>query len=125
MRRRILGINVIMMRLVFLSLSEPALVQAGTWSRKADMPTARLAFSTCVLDGKIYAIGGIPDWPHPPIATLEAYDPVNDTWQRKADLPFQRYKMSVSTVDGKIYAMGGFGIWIHREVLEYSPALDT
>jgi len=29
-----------------------------TWTRKADMPTARLGLSTSVVDGKIYAIGG-------------------------------------------------------------------
>ena len=32
--------------------------EGDTWTRKADMPTARMLLSTSVVDGKIYAIGG-------------------------------------------------------------------
>jgi len=39
---------------------EPIQVFAGggKWTEKADMPTARAAFTTSVVNGKIYAIGG-------------------------------------------------------------------
>lgn len=36
------------------------------------MPTARWGLSTCVVDGKIYAIGGIGG--HKILATVEVYD---------------------------------------------------
>ena len=31
----------------------------NTWTQKADMPTPRADLSACVVNGKIYAIGGI------------------------------------------------------------------
>ena len=103
-----------------------SLAQKGKWTKKADMPTARLALQTCVLDGKIYAIGGLSVWGKAPdLSTVEVYDPATDTWERKANLPFDRYKLSLSVVDGKIYAIGGFGIWVHPEVTQYNPVADT
>ena len=34
--------------------------EAGTWTQKADMPTARYLSGSAVVDGKIYVIGGAP-----------------------------------------------------------------
>jgi len=36
-----------------------ALHGQGTWTRKANMPTSRNRHSSCVVDGKIYVVGGI------------------------------------------------------------------
>ena len=36
--------------------------EAGTWTQKADMPTARVGAVSAVVDGKIYVIGGGPGW---------------------------------------------------------------
>jgi RNA polymerase sigma-70 factor (ECF subfamily) len=33
--------------------------QGGKWVKKADMPTSRVQFATAVVNGKIYAIGGV------------------------------------------------------------------
>jgi hypothetical protein len=33
--------------------------RADTWTRRADMPTARWVLSTSVVNGRIYAIGGV------------------------------------------------------------------
>ena len=93
------------------------------WSRKADMPTGRMYLSTSVIDGKIYAIGGLGGE-----NVVEMYDPVTDTWTRKADMPTGRAYLSTSVVDGKIYAIGGNpATW--RKTLatveEYDPATDT
>ena len=48
-----------------------------TWTRKADMPTARGFFGTAVVDGKIYAIGGSPNMNEhdPGIAVVEVVRP--------------------------------------------------
>jgi hypothetical protein len=59
--------------------------RAATWTRKADMPTARLFFTTSVVDWKIYSIGGIGS-----PKKVEEYDPATDIWTRKADLPTGR-----------------------------------
>jgi hypothetical protein len=49
----------------------------GIWTTKADMPTGRWELSTCVVDGKIYAIGGAGP-SYQALRTLEVYDPVTD-----------------------------------------------
>ena len=50
-----------------------------TWTRKTDMPTGRARFSTSLVDGKIYAIGGSPHR-DAEVAAVEVYDPATDTW---------------------------------------------
>ena len=101
--------------------------EGGTWEKRADMPTARDAFSTSVVNGKIYAIGG---WTPGDIAiaTVEEYNPATDTWTKKADMPTARGNFSTSVVNGKIYAIGG---WVAGDidiatatVEEYNPATD-
>ncbi len=79
---------------------------------KADMPTARYYFSTCVVDGKIFVIGGelrleMDEYGDLATTMVEVYDPETDTWERKADMPTARSSAAVSVVDGKIYAVGG------------------
>ena len=109
------------------------------WTRKADMPTARSGFATCIVNGKIYAIGGEVDkFGDISIAVMEMYDPKTDTWERKADMPTARSGVSTSVVDGKIYAIGGAEIKKRKigpgwgyDVKElptvemYDPATDT
>ena len=96
-----------------------------TWTRKADMPTARFGLSTSVVNAKIYAIGGVSTGALP---TVEKYEPAMDTWTRKADMPTARVFFSTSVVNGKIYAIGGIlgpvGAGL-RTVEEYDPATDT
>jgi hypothetical protein len=78
------------------------------WTQKADMPTARCSLSACVLDGKIYAIGGATeDWRVFSYKHVEVYDPSTDTWTRESDMPTQRWGLGTCVVDGKIYAIGG------------------
>jgi N-acetylneuraminic acid mutarotase len=97
--------------------------EGGTWTRKADMPTARRMVATCVVDGRIYAIAGV----NPAFSTVEVYDPETDTWARKADMPTERVlEKAASVVNGKIYAIGGFRSGeIFSTVEEYDPERDT
>ncbi|MBN2131734.1 MAG: hypothetical protein JW741_19700 [Sedimentisphaerales bacterium] len=78
-----------------------------TWAQKADMPTARWSLGTCAVNGKIYAIGGVPGYTGPACSIVEEYDPSADTWARKADMPTRRVGGAVCTVAGKIYVLGG------------------
>ena len=78
-----------------------------TWTPKADMPTGRTYFSTSVVNGKIYAIGGLTTGTNH-LSPVEEYDPVTDTWTRKADMPTARSGLTTSAVNGKIYAIGGY-----------------
>jgi hypothetical protein len=78
----------------------------GIWTTRADMPTGRWELSTCVVDGKIYAIGGAGPV-YQALGTVEVYDPATDTWQTKSEMPTARQGLSTSVVNGKIYAIGG------------------
>ena len=113
------------------------------WTQKADMPTIRSDFSTCVVDGKIFVIGGSlrlewDEYGDLSLSTVEMYDPETDTWEGKANMPTVRSNVSVSVVDGKIYAIGGSktkkyqvprGFGHESEELPtvemYDPATDT
>ena len=66
--------------LTLLSFPSISLADADTWTKKADMPTARAGLSTSVVSGKIYAIGGEG-------GTVEEYNPVTDTWTKKTRMP--------------------------------------
>jgi len=112
-----------------LSVVEEYDPATNTWTRKADMPTARCDFneSSAVVDGKVYVIGGTT-YPGPVSSTVEEYDPATDTWTRKADMPTPRWSVGTCAVDGKIYAIGGYpsGGWTGLRTVEmYDPVTDT
>jgi len=76
-----------------------------TWTRKADMPTARHTPAASVVNGKIYVIGGANR--RNTFRTVEEYDPTADRWAKKVDMSTPRLVLSASVVNGKIYAIGG------------------
>jgi len=100
--------------------------EAGTWTQKADMPTARYIPGSAVVDGKIYVIGGAPVTLGF-TAVVEEYDPTTDTWTRRADMPTARQGVVAATVDGIIYAIGGKSAERGdlSTVEAYDPATDT
>ena len=104
------GVGRDIIELPTVEMYDPA---TDTWTQKADMPTPR-GTSTCVVDGKIYAIGGTAfnnvkkkkPWR---LDTVEVYDPVTDTWTKSKKMNHVRSGAAISVVDGKIYVMGGTG----------------
>jgi hypothetical protein len=64
---------VIWMFIGLLGVSSMSLAEEGTWRKRAEMPTPRAGLSTCVVNGKIYAIGGAND--RQLLSTVEEYDP--------------------------------------------------
>ena len=112
---------------VLLSLNCISFAAENTWTRKADMPTARAYSSSAVVAGKIYVIGGLSYAPVRVFRTVEVYDPTNNTWTKKADMPTERFAPSASVVDGKIYVLGGAS-WQGNAVSTvevYNPDTDT
>ena len=99
-KRRIFIIWILVLGITPLALSE------GTWTRKTDIPGRRFVFSSGVVDGKIYAIGGDPG-SGTALSSVEAYDPLTDTWTKKTDIPTSRAGAGSSVVDGQIYVIGG------------------
>ena len=114
--------------IILASIVEEYDPATNTWTRKADMPTARARLSTSAVNGKIYAIGGdIAVSPNTTATSVvEEYDPATDTWIRVTDMPTARAYVSTGVVDGKIYAIGGLtqpnGAGIVGVVEEYEPA---
>ncbi len=124
---------VLTMLLVLVGTAVPSGAQGGVWIRRADFPTPRFALSTCVVDGRIYAIGGLFDLAASRVyRTVEMYDPATDTWTRKADMPTQRFELATCVVDGRIYAAGGIrsvtlgnAATPSHDLEVYDPATDT
>ena len=105
--------------------TSPGFAQSGAWTKKANLPTARAAPASAVVNGKIYVIGG-HDENFLSLATTEEYDPTTNTWTKKAKMPTPRNGLSACAVDGKIYVFGGAaeGVFL-KTVEEYDPATDT
>jgi hypothetical protein len=77
-----------------------------TWTGKSDMPTERWGFGACVVDGKIFAIGG--DSALYAVTTAnEVYDPTTDTWTTKSPMQQKRLGHFIGSIGDKIYAIGG------------------
>jgi hypothetical protein len=122
--RRILGVVVVVGLLGVASMGSSA---QGSWTQKADMPTARFGLSACVVDGKVYAIGGARDLFGTYLSNMEVYDPATDTWTEKTRMPTARCFLSTCVANGKIYAIGDSPSAQTDSpiVEEYDPATDT
>jgi N-acetylneuraminic acid mutarotase len=103
----------------WLPLLEVYDTAANRWARAADLPTPRFALSSCVVDGRIYVMGGGAFSRGAASSTeellrntrtlsvVEVYDPASGRWTRGADLATSRAWFSTSVVNGKVYVVGG------------------
>lgn len=114
-----------------LSVVEEYDPATDTWTRKADMPTPRHSFSTAVLDGRVYIVGGSSSDgvdPLAPVLAVEVYDPATDTWTQGPSMTTARIESSACAVDGVLYVLGGFQEGSRAfgalEVLDLNPAVD-
>lgn|GEM_PF-1552268 len=104
---------------------------ADTWTIKAPMPTGRYGLTSCVLGGKMYAIGGINS-SDKESNVIEEYDPTTDTWTQKTPMPTKRSGLTSCALNGKIYAIGGFSYdhstmteTCYATVEEYDPISNS
>jgi N-acetylneuraminic acid mutarotase len=75
------------------------------WTAKEPMPTARGGFGVAVVNGKIYAIGGLNN--DTQLAVNEEYNPVTNTWTTKTPMPTARSGFAIAVYQNKIYCIGG------------------
>ena len=94
------------------------------WTHKANIPTPRAGACACVVDNKIYVIGGYST-SFGNFAVNEVYDPSTDTWQIKSPLPQPRGWPSCSVVNGIIYVIGGGYPTATKRVDAYDPVTNT
>lgn len=85
-----------------------------TWAEVAPLPTWRyggasgVAAVSAVWDGKLYAIGGLPQGTDVPVRTVEVYDPVTNSWTTGPDAIFEPWNgPGTGVIDGAIYVAGG------------------
>lgn len=102
--------------------------EGDTWTKKADMPTARQDMSSAVVDRKVYVFGGSAVRSGPVLSVVEEYNPATDTWTKKANMPTARAASSSVAVKGRIYVIGGTTNDIEftglPTVEEYDPVTD-
>jgi len=111
--------------IVLMNMTITSLMAEDTWTKKADMSTARFGLSASVVNDKIYAIGGATG-SQQDLRTVEEYDPATDSWTKKADMPNTRCWHSASVVNGKIYVIGGYAAGVLSGIVEeYDPTTDT
>lgn len=77
----------------------------NSWTSLEPMPTARSGLGVAVVNGKIYAIGGLNN--DAQLAVNEEYNPVTDTWTTKTSMPTARSGFAVAVYQNKIYCIGG------------------
>ncbi len=78
---------------------------ADTWSRGADMPTARET-AIAIYKGRIYAVGGYNG--KKAVEAFEVYDPIADAWMKLPDLPFELSAHRVAVVNDALYSFGHY-----------------
>ncbi|MBF4693016.1 Kelch repeat-containing protein [Fusibacter ferrireducens] len=83
----------------------------------------RISHQVVVLDGKIYAIGGIGGQY---LNTVEEYNPITDIWEIKASMNIARRNFEAVTLGNKIYVLGGNNdanaSLVLNSVEEYDPS---
>jgi hypothetical protein len=100
----------------------------NVWTVRAPMPSTRRTLGIGVVDGILYAIGGL-NTSKVAVGTVEAYNPATNTWTTRATMPTARAGLGVGVVNGVIYAIGGVtgvGVGSHVGTVEaYDPATNT
>jgi len=107
---------------------KPARASADSWETKESMPTARDALGVAVVDGKIYAIGGMITGGEA-VDNNEVYDPLTDTWEKKSSVPSIVESFGIAVYNNLIHVIGGgWGFFVdpHGSFhAVYNPETDT
>jgi hypothetical protein len=116
---------VVMVKPVFSS-TEAA---EDTWVSKAPMHKARAGLGVAVVDGKIYAIGGLVG-NGVVTGVNEVYDPETDSWITKTPMPTAAFGHISTVVDDKIYVIDSnlnqiYDVKTDTWSLGASPPLDV
>ncbi len=100
--------------------------QTDSWSQAAPMPTGVWEHSACVVDDKIYVIGGATNINS--LQIFQVYDPLTDTWSNATPKPLNTRGFGAVAVCDKIYTAGGWfnsGQRPFAEMWIYNTATDT
>ncbi len=113
--------------IVLSTFNFPSLKAANensSWTNLTPMPTARGELGLAVVNGKIYAIGGLSD--NSPDNNNEQFDPASNQWTVEMPMPTARSDFAIAVYNNKIYVIGGTvgnGYVSNNEV--YDPSTNT
>ncbi len=95
-----------------LAVAAAAGIPAGTWTRVADMQTARSAHAVVSAPQGIYVLAGTgPDGA--PVNSVERFD--GKTWSPETTLPGEGLNAPAAAAIGNVvYLLGGFGTTTNR-----------
>jgi N-acetylneuraminic acid mutarotase len=82
-------------------------IASDSWSSGPAMPEPRSHLTGCVLNNKIYTLGGSRIDRGFSYATMFSYDPKTASWEREPDMITAREAFKSVVVNGRIYAIGG------------------
>jgi N-acetylneuraminic acid mutarotase len=92
----------------------------GTWQALAEFLGGRQELAAAVLNGKIYAIGGLEGQANPS-PLVDVYNPNTNTWAPAAPLPFPNDHHGAAVAAGKLYVFGG----LSRDTFVYDPVANS
>jgi serine/threonine-protein kinase PknK len=80
---------------------------SNTWTTSTPLPTPRLRLAATVVEGKLYAVGGMVPKNNKRLGTVEVYDPATNRWTSLPPLPTPRQDLVLVAVGRTLYAIGG------------------
>lgn len=107
---------------LFVSSPPASAGTEGVWSLKAPLPVGKYGHHSCVLDDRIYALGGATGAAptEVPTGSMFLYDPASDRWSEAPAMPTVRGFFATAAIDGKLYAVGG-----SRNISTQDPGIGT
>ena len=113
-------------RLLYMGfLNGPAL--GGSWTQRTSLPSARRGHAVWVVNGLLYAIGGLNSV-GTVVNAVTAYNPSTNSWTSKASLPAARQTGNgAATINGIMYLAGGHDAAraLTRTLYAYNAATNT
>lgn len=97
------------------------------WEPVCAMGQARYDFAAAVMQGKLYAVGGLASSSTQSVlASVECYDPQRDAWEGVAAMTERRFALACcASIHNQLYAAGGSNPCALETVERYDLATDT
>ena len=97
-------------------------VDTNEWETNVrEMRQPRWNTSSCVVDGRVFVVGGIDPNDRKYLSTIEEFNPHTNEWRIiKNEMPTPRHSLGTCVVGGIIFAIGGY----HGKKLSVMESFD-
>ena len=99
----------------------------GVWTAGVPMKMGRYRFAATVVEGRIYALGGITD--EGVAASVESWAPGEASWHIEPDMPAPRFGHQALCLSGRLYVIGGLreleeqdGEFVGNSIMSCTPS---